>query len=70
MESVGVPPETDETTENLEHVMVLLFRQRPAAVQKLTQWMEERSKVLYKDVPKVFQRICKRAHEAAQQNLP
>jgi hypothetical protein len=52
------PPQTDATTGDLEHVMLLLFRQRPGAVQKLTQWMEQWSEEKGEEVPEAFKRIC------------
>ena len=64
------PPEAGET-EDLERVMGLLFRQRPAAVQEPTESMErwsmggDRGGVLG-----MFQRTRKRAHKAAQKGLP
>lgn len=60
----------DETTEDLERLVLLLFRQRPGAVQKLTHWMERWSKKSGKGVPESFERICTQAREAAQQDLP
>jgi hypothetical protein len=51
-------PQTDATTGDLEHVMLLLFRQRPGAVQKLTQWMEQWSEEKGEEVPEAFKRIC------------
>ena len=61
------PPETDEAAEDLERAMMLLFRRRPAAAQKLTKWMEQRSN---QGAFEVFQRTCKRAYEAIQQDTP
>ena len=56
---------------DLGHSMVLLFRQRPQAVQKLEQWMERWcQKSPLNRVPDSFRRICKQAHEAAQQDTP
>ena len=52
--------------EDLEHPMLLLFRQRPGAAQKLEQWMERWSQRCKKDIPESFQRILTRAHEAVQ----
>jgi len=56
------------TEEDLGRTMQLLFRQRPGAAQKLEQWMERWSQKRGKDVPGPFQRICKQAYEAAQQD--
>jgi len=58
------------TEEDLEHSMVLLFRQRPGALQKLEQWMERCSQWDGKDMPESFKRTCERAHEAAQRDAP
>ena len=54
------------TEEDLENWMLLLFRQRPGATQKLKEWMERGNQRLGWDIPESFQRICERAHEAAQ----
>ena len=66
------PREADAMAEgDLGQSMLLLFRQRPGAVQKLTQWMErwgERDS--YNRIPESFKRICKQAYEAAQQDAP
>jgi hypothetical protein len=59
----GAVPEGD-----LGHSMLLLFRQRPGAVRKLEQWMERCSQIRGVDIPEPFKRICKQAHEAAQQD--
>ena len=65
------PPEVGAITEDdLGRLMQLLSRQRPGAIQKLTQWMEQWSKKSGKEVPKSFERICKQVHKAAQQGLP
>jgi hypothetical protein len=60
------PPQTNATTEDLEHVMVPLLCQRPGAVRKLTQWMDQWSERHGKKVPEAFKRICEQPHEAAQ----
>ena len=62
------PPETDAMMEDLERMMVSSFRQRPDAAQKLEQWMKRWGQRRGRDIPESFQRICKRAYEAAQQN--
>ena len=62
------PPETEETTEDLKCAMVSLFRHRPGAATKLTQWMEQRCK-RGGVVSEYFERICEQAHGAAQQDL-
>ena len=54
------------TEEDLERSMLLLFRQRPSAAQRLEQWMGRRSRLLGMDVPESFQRILTHAHEAVQ----
>jgi hypothetical protein len=64
------PPQTDATTGDLERVMVSLFRQRPDAVQKLTQRMEQWSKLRHRKVPKAFKRICEQPTEVAQLGAP
>ena len=60
------PSEADATMEDVEDAMVLLFHQRPGAVQKLAQWMERWSKEWSEEVPKAFERICKRSQETTQ----
>jgi len=63
------PPGAGGTTEeDLDRSMVLLFRQRPGAAQKLEQWMERWSRGPINHVPESFQRICKQAHEVVQQD--
>ena len=63
------PPETDGITEeDLERSMMMLFRQRPGAVRRLEEWMEQWSQTC--GIPASFQRICKQAYEAAQQDVP
>ena len=69
------PPEAGGITEeDLSSSMLLLFRQRPGAFQKLEQWMErwmERcSQINDESIPESFQRICKQAREAAQRDTP
>ena len=60
------PPETGQTMEDdLERPMVLLFRQRPSAVRKLTQWVKSR----FEEVPESFERISQQAQEAVQRDL-
>jgi len=56
---------------DLHHSMLLLFRQRPGAVQKLEQWMERWSRQHPSNrIPESFEQIFKQAHEAAQQDTP
>jgi len=65
------PPEDGRTMEeDLGRSILLLFRQRPDAFQKLEQWMERWSEIRNKNVPESFQRICKQAQEAAQRGTP
>lgn len=59
------------TTEDLERVTLLLFRQRPCAIETLEQWMERWSKSHNRVVPKAFHQICEKARlEATQQDPP
>ena len=60
--------ETDVTTEDFKRAMASLFRHRPGAAQKLTQWMKRWSRK--RGVPEYFERIYNQAHEAAQQGIP
>ena len=65
------PPGVDGMAEeDLGHLMLLLFRRRPGAFQKLEQWMERWSRRRKKDIPESFRRICKQAQEATQQDTP
>ena len=65
------PPGVDGITgEDIDHLMLLLFRQRPGAAHKLERWMERWSQECGKDIPKSFRRICKRAHRATQLDAP
>ena len=64
------PSGADGTTEDFEHSMVLLFRQRPSAFQKLERWMEQWSQRNNEDIPESFQRICKQAQGAVQRDAP
>ena len=57
--------ETDDVTEEVKHATNLLFRQKPAAVQKHTQWMEEWSGLEKKPIPGTFQQICEQARQEA-----
>ena len=64
-----LPQEADAMAEgDLGHSMLLLFRQRPGAVQKLEQWMGRWRAPRRMEIPESFQRICKQAHEAVQQD--
>jgi len=67
---ISWPPEADGITEeDLGRSMLLLFRQRPGAFQKLEQWMERWSQTSnWNKIPESFQRICKQAQEAAQRD--
>ena len=65
------PQEANVMAEgDLGNSMLLLFCQRPGAVQKLKQWMERWSQTNSEDIPESFKRICERAHETAQQGTP
>ena len=65
------PPEDDGITEeDLGHSILLLFRQRPGAFEKLEQWMERWSQISNKSIPESFQRICKQVQELAQRDTP
>ena len=57
------------TQEDLENPMLLLFRQRPAAAQKLGEWIERWSRQHQEYIQQSFKKTCKRAHEAAQQQV-
>ena len=59
----------DRAEEDLENLMALLFRQRPDAVQKLEEWIERWSQKYKTDIPELFERTCKRAHEEAQRQV-
>jgi len=64
-----LPREANAMAEgDLGHSMLLLFRQRPGAVQKLEQWIEQWGQENYEEVPESFKQICKRVREAAQQD--
>jgi len=62
------PPGAGGITEDLEHSMLLLFRQQPGVVQKLEQWMERWSEANREEIPDSFQRICERTRGAARQD--
>ena len=63
------PPEANGITEeDVGRSILLLFRQRPGAFEKLKQWMEQWSQRNDKSIPESFQRICKQAQEAAQRD--
>ena len=64
------PPGAGEITEDLEHLVLLLFRQQPGVAQKLEQWMERWSEANYEEIPDSFQWIRERAREAARQDAP
>ena len=69
---ISWPPESYNgiTEEDLGSSILLLFRQRPGAFQKLEQWMERWSQETRSEIPGSFQRICKQAREAAQRDTP
>jgi len=54
--------------EDISCTMLLLFRQRPGAAQRLEQWIGRWSQERDRDMPESFQRIFKQAHEEAQRN--
>jgi len=58
------------TEEGLDDSTLLLFRQRPGAVQKLEQWMERCCETYSGGIPEPFKQICKQAREAAQKDAP
>jgi len=61
------PPEEGKTTEDLEHITLSLFHQRPSVIQKLEWWIEQWADG-WRQIPESFQQICKQAHdEVAQQ---
>ena len=62
-------PEVDEMLEELKGVMETLFYQRPVAVWKLKQWMEQWSQEMDGDISETFHQICKWMHEVAQQGM-
>lgn len=64
------PPEADGIAEeDLSHLVLSLFRQRPLAAQRLEQWMERWSQQRGRDIPESFQRICGQAREAVQRDV-
>jgi hypothetical protein len=66
-----LPQEADAMgEEDLGRSMLLLFRQRPGAIQKLEAWMEQWDRRRDNGIPESFKQICKRAHEAAQWDAP
>ena len=66
----GMSPEPERITiteEGLEHSMLLLFRHRPGAAQRLEQWIERWSEqCAWNRIPQSFRRILTRAHGAVQ----
>jgi len=61
---MSCPPGADGVAEEiLDRAMVLLFRERPGALQKLEQWMERWSQQHGNDIPDAFQRLCRQAYE-------
>ena len=68
--SVGMLPELPDfvgvAEEDLESSMLLLFRQRPGAAQKIERWTKQWSRQCGMGIPEWFERSFKRAHEAAQ----
>ena len=65
------PPEAGGIAEeDLCHLTLLLFRQRPRAAQRLEQWMEWWSQQRGRDIPESFRRICGQVREAIQRDTP
>ena len=62
--------DSGKAEEDLGCLMVLLFRQRASAAQKLEEWMKRWSQQCKKDIPESFQQLCKLAHEAARRDTP
>jgi hypothetical protein len=60
-------PEAGDVTEDVESATNLLFRRKPDAVRKLTQWMEQWSRPWGKAIPVSFQAICEQAQLDAGQ---
>ena len=58
------------TEEDFNRSMLLLFRQRPGASQKLEQWMERWGETRDEGIPESFHRTLKQANEVAQQDAP
>ena len=63
------PPESGKTTEeDLEDVMLLLFHQKPDALQNLEEQMERwGSRWSWVDFPESFKQTCKQVHDKAAQ---
>jgi hypothetical protein len=60
------------TEEGFDCSMLLLFRQRPGAAQKLEQWIKQSSQGMNRErserILESFYRVCRHAHEAIQQD--
>lgn len=54
----------NDIPDDLGNAMESLFRKRPDAIQKLTQWVEQWSKKSERDAPESFELICEQAREA------
>ena len=54
----------------LARAMTLLSYNQPGAIRDVEQWVERWSKERGQDIPELFQRICKQAPEAVQQDEP
>lgn len=63
------PQDANKMVEELKGVMVTLFYQRPTAVWKLKQWVEQWSQEMDGDVSEPFQQICEWIHEVPQQGM-
>lgn len=54
-------PETDRGIEDIRSATNLLFRQKPEAIRRLTQWMEDCTWRWARATPAPFREICERA---------
>jgi len=66
---MSLPRVEGRPEEDLENPMVLLFRQRPGAAQKLGKWIERWSQHWSTGILGRFEQTCKRAHEEAQRQV-
>jgi len=57
------PLNLDEISRDLEHGMLLLFRQQPGSIEKLEEWMRR----LGRSIPTVFQGICEQGRLEEEQ---
>jgi len=61
-----LPEEADPREGNLGDSMTLLFHQRPKAVQKLEQWIEQWGREHHNRVPRLFQQILQTSARSSQ----